>query len=84
MAICLLAAPAAAQLVGANLGGVVTDQSGGALPGVTVTVTNRGTASSTSLVTEADGRYRVVAMQPGVYDVAADLTGFTPASARSP
>ncbi|MBP7776485.1 MAG: TonB-dependent receptor [Acidobacteria bacterium] len=72
------AATVGAQLVGANLGGVITDQSGGALPGVTVTVTNRGTGFEHVLVTEADGKFRVVAMQPGAYDVIADLTGFTP------
>ena len=69
--------PAFAQLVGANLGGVVTDQSGGALPGVTVTVTNRGNGFQQVLVTEADGKYRAVALQPGAYEVTADLTGFT-------
>lgn len=70
--------PAArAQLVGANLGGVVTDQSGGALPGVTVTVTNTGNGFQQVLVTEADGKFRAVALQPGVYEVTADLTGFS-------
>ena len=70
-------APASAQLVGANLGGVVTDQSGGALPGVTVTITNRGNGFQHVLVTEGDGKYRAVALQPGAYEVLADLTGFT-------
>lgn len=69
--------PVFAQLVGANLGGVVTDQSGGALPGVTVTITHRGNGFHHVLVTEADGKYRAVALQPGGYDVTADLTGFT-------
>lgn len=71
-------APALAQLVGANLGGVVTDQSGGALPGVTVTVTNRGNGYQQVFVTEADGKYRAVSLQPGQYEVVAELTGFSP------
>ena len=78
LCVCVLQAGAAfAQLVGANLGGVVTDQSGGALPGVTVTVTNRGNGFQVVLVTEADGKYRAVSLRPGAYEVSADLTGFS-------
>ena len=42
-ALALVAAPrpAAAQVVGGSIGGTVTDDTGGALPGVTVTVTNK-------------------------------------------
>ena len=76
-AVALVPPAARAQLVGANLGGVVTDQSGGALPGVTVTVTNTGNGFQQVLVTEADGKFRAVALQPGVYEVTADLTGFS-------
>ena len=68
---------AAAQLVGANLSGVVTDDSGGALPGVTVTVTNRGNGFQVVFVTAADGKYRAVSLQPGAYEVVAELAGFT-------
>ena len=68
---------AAAQLVGANLSGVVTDDSGGALPGVTVTVTNRGNGFQVAFVTATDGKYRAVSLQPGAYEVVAELTGFT-------
>ena len=68
---------AAAQLVGANLSGVVTDESGGALPGVTVTVTNRGNGFQVAFVTATDGKYRAVSLQPGAYEVIAELAGFT-------
>src|SRR5688572_10721058 len=69
--------PLDAQIGGsANLGGVVTDESGGALPGVTVTVTNTATGRAQALVTGSDGRYRAVAQQPGPYEVSAELQGF--------
>ena len=38
--------PAIAQVVGGSIGGIVTDDTGGALPGVTVTVTNRANGTS--------------------------------------
>ena len=69
--------PAYAQIGGsANLGGVVTDDSGGALPGVTVTVTNTATGRAQALVTSEDGRYRAVTLVPGPYLVTAELQGF--------
>src|SRR4051794_30597118 len=73
----LLATPATAQIGGvANIAGVVTDDSGGSLPGVTVVVTNTATGRAQTLVTGAEGRYRAVALQPGPYEVSAELQGF--------
>src|SRR5712691_11822453 len=70
-----LNAPLLAQ-IGANVGGIVTDNSGAVLPGVTITITNTATGRTQSLVTSADGRYRAVALQPGPYQIAAELQGF--------
>jgi len=70
-----LNAPAHAQ-VGANVSGAVRDDSAAVLPGVTVTVTNTATGTSQSLITTADGRYRAVALQPGPYEISAELPGF--------
>ena len=76
----LLAVPAMAfgqaRLTGADLAGVVKDQSGGVLPGVTVTVTNVSTNLARSVVTAADGRYVVPALPPGTYTMKAELSGF--------
>ena len=69
-------APAAAQVVGANLSGTVVDQSQAALPGVTVTVRNTATGRDQVLVTTAEGHFRAVALQPGRYEVVAELPGF--------
>ena len=75
--ISLSAMPARAQVGGAaNVGGVVTDDSGAALPGVTVTVTNTATGRAQTLVTGPEGRYRAVALVPGPYEITAELQGF--------
>jgi hypothetical protein len=65
-----------AQTVGANIGGVVTDDSGGRLPGVTVTVTNTSTGATQVFVTGPQGNYRAVALPPAHYQIKAELSGF--------
>ncbi len=76
----LTTAPAYAQIGGAtNIGGAVTDDSGAALPGVTVTITNTANGRAQSVVTGSDGRYRAVQLQPGPYLVTAELQGFSTA-----
>ena len=72
----LAASPAGAQVVGANLAGTVLDSSKAALPGVSVTIRNTATGREQVLVTDAEGRYRAVALQPGPYEVVAELAGF--------
>lgn len=72
----LLPAVAAGQVGAANVGGVVRDDSGAILPGVTVTVTNTANGRAQTLVTGEDGKYRAVALQPGPYEIAAELQGF--------
>src|SRR5688572_19630802 len=73
---------AAAQGTNAAVTGTVTDEQGGVLPGVTVTVRNVDTGIVRTVVTEDDGQYRVPALQPGRYDVSAELAGFTTTSAN--
>ncbi len=50
------------------------------LPGVTVTVRNVDTGTVRTVVTEADGQYRVPALLPGRYDITGELAGFTTVS----
>jgi carboxypeptidase family protein len=79
LAICLVlvaAIGASAQGTGANIGGVVTDDTGGALPGVTVTITNTANGTAQVIVTGAQGNYRAVALQAAPYEVKAELSGF--------
>src|SRR6185436_12101196 len=70
------AAPVHAQSATASVGGVVTDDTGGALPGVTITVANKANGVTQTLVTGPDGRFRAVALQPSTYELTAELTGF--------
>jgi len=60
----------------ATLWGRVTDETGAALPGVTVTATNNATGLSRNTVTEADGTYRFPSLPAGTYTVVSDLSGF--------
>src|SRR5438477_2736601 len=68
---------AIAQGTGANVGGVVSDDTGGALPGVTVTITNKANGAAQTIITGAAGNYRAVALQPAPYEVRAELSGFS-------
>jgi outer membrane receptor protein involved in Fe transport len=70
----LLADTAYAQ--NAQISGVLKDQSGGVLPGATVTARNSATGLSRSAVSEPSGEYRVPALPPGTYTVTAELAGF--------
>lgn len=65
-----------AQGSGSALGGRITDETGGALPGVSVTATNAATGLSRTVVSEADGTYRFGSLPAGTYNVRADLAGF--------
>jgi hypothetical protein len=75
-AICAAAGLAVAQDFRASVNGTVTDETGGVLPGVTVTVTNTETAVGQTAVTDKQGRYQVRYLNPGSYSVAAQLDGF--------
>jgi hypothetical protein len=65
-----------------GISGTVADSTGGALPGVTVTVTNTQTGLSRNSVTDNEGRYSVVLLPPGTYRVEAELAGL--GTARRP
>jgi Carboxypeptidase regulatory-like domain/TonB dependent receptor/TonB-dependent Receptor Plug Domain len=67
--------PAGAQITG-TIEGQVTDQSGAALPGVTVELAGAKLQGAKSAVTAADGRYRFLSLTPGEYSVTATLAGF--------
>ena len=65
--------PLAAQNTG-HVAGVVTDDSGAPLPGVTVTAGDR------VVVTEMDGAFRINGLAPGKYTIEGVLDGFQPVS----
>jgi hypothetical protein len=57
--------------------GTVSDQTGGRLPGASVTLLNTGTNFSRELVTDTDGRFRGLLLPLGVYRVEIALQGFS-------
>lgn len=64
-----------AQVTG-EIEGAVADDSGGALPGVTVTATNEETGRSRTAISNAEGFYDLKAIASGTYTVSASLDGF--------
>ena len=70
-----LVGTAHAQLATGSIYGMVTDESGAALPGAAVTL--KGTGGTSSTTSGADGRYRFLNLSPGSYTVAVALTGFS-------
>src|SRR5262245_49320723 len=75
-AMVALAAPAFGQSGLATITGIVTDNSGGAVPGVTVTATNQATnVDYTGVSTEA-GAYLISAAPIGEYIIKVELSGF--------
>jgi hypothetical protein len=62
----------------ATLAGRIVDSSGGALPGVTVTIRQVETGLQRTTVSAGDGRYALPSLPPGSYEIRAELSGFRP------
>jgi hypothetical protein len=82
-AVCVLAlVPAAAwaqaTATTGQIEGTVSDQSGGVLPGVSVTVRNPDTGFTRTAVSDEGGLYRLSLLPLGTYDLTAELQGFRP------
>ncbi len=78
LVICLflVATATLAQVSTASLTGLVTDQSGAAVPNVTVTVTLKSTNTERSTMTDQMGYYTFPSVPIGDYLITADLSGF--------
>jgi outer membrane receptor protein involved in Fe transport len=72
----LLAVTAVAQTPTGQVSGTITDESGSALPGVTVTARNTETGTSRNTVTNLEGQYILPLLPTGTYEVTAELSGF--------
>jgi hypothetical protein len=68
--------PALAQTVTGTLQGTITDATGAALPGVTVTILNLETNATRDAVSGGDGLFAAPFMALGRYKLTAVLTGF--------
>jgi len=59
-----------------NLAGVVTDEENSPLPGVTIEATSPNLMGKATAVTDSMGRFRLVNLPPGAYEVKFILPGF--------
>ena len=74
VAVLLAAGTASAQ----QIGGTVTDTTGGVLPGVTIEVRSPDIIEQVrTAVSDGAGQYLVVALEPGTYSVTYTLAGFS-------
>ena len=78
--VLLLSSLAFAQRDLGTITGTVTDPSGAAVPGATITITNEGTGESATLQTSSAGDFTRPALLPGSYTVTAEAQGFRRAS----
>jgi hypothetical protein len=77
-----LQAVAYAQTGAASITGLVTDQSGAATPGVTVTATNQATNVDYTAVSNQAGSYTITSVPVGMYIVKSALSGFKTTSTK--
>ena len=75
----VLAGSLAAQTFRGGILGTVSDSTGGALPGATVTAVNVATKLTRTAVTDNQGNYFFGELPPGEYSVSASLSGFSSA-----
>ena len=69
-------ASAQSRVTGADLDGVVRDDTGAVVSGVSINAVNVHTALVRTTVSDSNGRLMLAAMPPGVYRVSAELFGF--------
>jgi len=65
------------QSINSSIGGTVQDPSGALVPGVTIKATNNATGVVASTLSNESGAYQFPSLQPGAYDISADLPGFS-------
>jgi outer membrane receptor protein involved in Fe transport len=76
LAVVATSTAALAQTTTGTIAGIVTDDTGAVLPGVTVTVRGETIVGTQSTVSNDKGFYRFAALPPGVYDLSFSLSGF--------
>jgi len=69
-------APAQAQVAGATLSGLVTDEQGGPVADATISIKNAGTGVVREVASNSDGIYSAPNLLPGEYEVTVTATGF--------
>jgi hypothetical protein len=74
--VCLTAGAQAQTITTGSLAGVVVDAQGGVLPGATVQAVHTPTGTTYEGVTDDQGRYNILNIRVGPYDVRVSMTGF--------
>src|SRR5690348_16436939 len=75
--IVAFSAPAHSQVAGATVSGTVSDPSGAAIVGATVSVQNTATGDTRDFTTDAAGFYAIPNLAPGTYKVTSTAKGFS-------
>jgi TonB dependent receptor/Carboxypeptidase regulatory-like domain/TonB-dependent Receptor Plug Domain len=76
MAFLLASSEVLAQQGASELRGRVMDNTGGALPGVTVTIRNQASGIYRQAASTTDGAYFMTGVIPGTYELTAEISGF--------
>lgn len=75
-AVCLFSSLTFAQEFRGTITGVVTDASGGHVVGAKIAAVQSGTGSRTQTTSDSTGQYTIPFLNPGKYDVSAQMPGF--------
>src|SRR3954451_14295808 len=78
-----LAAAAYAQVASSTLVGEVRDESAAMIPGARVTATRTSNGFSRVATTNPHGAYRIDELQPGIYNIRVEKSGFRTVTART-
>ena len=70
--------PAGAQTLYGSIVGTVVDASGAVVPKANITVTDKNTGTVRAVEADSEGRYSVLSLLPGIYEVKIVATGFKP------
>ncbi|MBI2687379.1 MAG: TonB-dependent receptor [Acidobacteria bacterium] len=75
--LCLLSVlPARAQVLYGSIVGQVEDPSGSMVPNATITATNKASGSAREVKADAEGRYALLSLLAGEYDIKITASGF--------
>ena len=75
LALLLFSAVVTAQ-TGTSITGITTDPQGALVPGAMVTLTNKATGASRSVISDETGTFSFPQLSPGKYSLKAELQGF--------
>jgi hypothetical protein len=83
--LCVMASPLlrAQSSYTSQLTGVVTDSSGGVVPGAKVTLTDEATNVATSVVTNGNGVYVLTGIRPATYSIRVEAANFATSEKKS-